>query len=501
MSAGNKCLSDAITDMLAQRERENALAFGGRWFSWGWFGRSRDQLDEIFSRHGLNGSGSCALIARNRPPHVAAMISQLASHRPLRMIYSVQSAAGIASDLVDLSPDVVLLADEDRTPEVISAATTCGALLVPLTDGEAGAFLMSDSVSNRREPVGASVDPAMAVELLSSGTTGKPKRVPLSWETIESMVTNAHSAYAGTESRQSPLLMVHPLGNIAGIAYLAPAVAYGQRIVLLEKFEVRAWENAVRTHRPFRSSIPPVALRMILEEGVSRPSLESLGVIAVGGGKLDPALQDEFERVYGIPVLTAYGATEFGGVIANWTLPLYREFGRHKKGSAGRASQGVALRVVDSQSFVPLAAGEVGILEVSVPRIGSDWMRTSDLACVDQDGFLFLRGRADSAINRGGFKIIPERVADVLREHPAVKDAAVMGMPDPRLGEVPVAAVELHGVLASTTEDELLIFARSRLLKYEVPQSIRVLNRLPRNAAMKISEPDLRRILGGHSCK
>jgi long-chain acyl-CoA synthetase len=74
-------------------------------------------------------------------------------------------------------------------------------------------------------------------------------------------------------------------------------------------------------------------------------------------------------------------------------------------------------------------------------------------------------------------------------------------MPDPRLGEVPVAAVELHGVLASTTEDELLIFARSRLLKYEVPQSIRVLNRLPRNAAMKISEPDLRRILGGHSCK
>lgn len=500
-SAAPSGVSAAICGVLARRGTDHALAFQGRWYTWKWLDRSREQLDDIFRRGRLAESASCALVVRNRPPHVAAMAAQLASGRPLQMVHSMQSATGIAADVENLRPAVVLSADDDLSPEVLSAASNCGAMVVRLSDDDAGAFALLEQSCTGRDTARTTVDRSVAVELLSSGTTGKPKRVALSWSAVESMVSDAHGAYAGTETRTAPLLIVHPLGNIAGISYLAPALAYGQRIVLLEKFEASEWADAVRTYRPVRSSIPPVALRLILEVGVPRSSLSSLEVVAVGGGKLAPVLQDEFEQTYGIPVLTAYGATEFGGVIANWTLPLYREFGRLKRGSVGRASGGVALRVAYPENIELAPVGNVGLLEVLVPRIGSEWMRTSDWASLDQDGFLYLHGRADAAINRGGFKIVPERVAEVLRSHPAVEDAAVVGLANARLGEVPVAAVEVKHDSVPPTEGELLQFVRNRVMKYEIPESILILPRLPRNGAMKVSEPDIRKLFDNYVCK
>jgi acyl-CoA synthetase (AMP-forming)/AMP-acid ligase II len=194
-------------------------------------------------------------------------------------------------------------------------------------------------------------------------------------------------------------------------------------------------------------------------------------------------------------VLTAYGATEFGGVISNWTPELYERYGEAKRGSVGRASANVQLRIVDRETSTVLLPGQIGLIEALVPRMGPEWIRTTDLASLDSDGFLFLYGRADSAINRGGFKVIPEEVADLLKTHPAVADAAVIGLPDARLGEVPVAAVELNDAAAGVTADALKAFVRGKLLAYQVPVSIEILSALPRNASMKISIPEVRALL------
>ena len=153
-------------------------------------------------------------------------------------------------------------------------------------------------------------------------------------------------------------------------------------------------------------------------------------------------VQEAFETRYGIAVLPSYGATEFAGGVAGWTLPLHREWGVTKRGSVGRPQPGRELRVVDPETGSECATGTSGQLEVR-SRDG-EWVRTTDVARIDDDGFVWIEGRSDDAIVRGGFKVFPNEIADVLRAHPAVLDAGVTGIDDERLGAVPVAAVELR---------------------------------------------------------
>src|SRR5690606_18821455 len=140
---------------------------------------------------------------------------------------------------------------------------------------------------------------------------GAPKRIPLRWDTLSQATRDAGSAYAGTSDKAAPQLMLHPIGNIAGVSYLLPIFAFRQSVVLMEKFDPAAWVDIVRTYRPARSSLPAAGVRMVLDSDAEPADLSSLKVIVVGGGKLDPELQVAFERRFGIPVLTAFGATEF----------------------------------------------------------------------------------------------------------------------------------------------------------------------------------------------
>jgi acyl-CoA synthetase (AMP-forming)/AMP-acid ligase II len=120
---------------------------------------------------------------------------------------------------------------------------------------------------------------------------------------------------------------------------------------------------------------------------------------------------------------------------------------------------------------------------------GDGWVRTNDIARMDTDGFLWIVGRADDAIIRGGFKIVPQTVEAVLRDHPAVTDAAVTGIPDERLGQVPVAAVTARQPI---TPEELDAWLRDRLAKYQIPVEIRVVDDLPRTTSLKVSKEGLR---------
>jgi acyl-CoA synthetase (AMP-forming)/AMP-acid ligase II len=137
-----------------------------------------------------------------------------------------------------------------------------------------------------------------------------------------------------------------------------------------------------------------------------------------------------------------------------------------------------------------------GLIEVSSNQLrNGEWVRTTDLGVIDDDGFIWIRGRADGAINRGGFKILPEEIEIVLRQHPDVLDAAVVGLPDPRLGQVPAAAVEPKPGHPKPTAGDLDAFARARLVTYKVPAKILVLDALPRTPSMKPILPALRELL------
>lgn len=478
-------IRDAVAETLATGGDAPAIAYDGRWRSWNWLQSFREQLDAIVAGAEIAPYHAVALIGRNRPAHLAAMAAQTASGRMTSMIYSAQSPAKIAADILAVSAPLVLGDPQDWNETTLAAVRQAGAVAVLIDDGVQPVLRVEGS-RVREDRAFQKRDPAIGFEMLSSGTTGAPKRIPLGWKTLSSAAHDARTAYAGTGDRAAPQIMLHPIGNIAGVSYLLPIFAYAQQVVLMEKFDAAAWIHVVREYRPTRASLPPAGVRMVLDSDARPDALSSLGVVVVGGGKLDTALQVAFEERFGIPVLTAFGATEFAGVIANWTLDAYREFGAEKRGSAGRASANVALRIVDRESFTPLAADAIGLLEARVERLGPDWIRTNDLASLDADGFLFIHGRADDAINRGGFKIVPDMVAAALKEHPAIADAAVVAKPDARLGEVPVAAVELKPA-ASTDPQALLVFLRDRLVAYQLPVEIRILVALPRNASMKVA--------------
>lgn len=230
---------------------------------------------------------------------------------------------------------------------------------------------------------------------------------------------------------------------------------------------------------------------MLLAADVPRDELASLVCVVSGTAPLDPETAERFEAKYGIPVLTTYGATEFAGGVAGWTLEGHRRFSQTKRGSVGRAHPGCALKVVDPESGAGLPPGGEGLLEVRSAQLGegSDWVRTTDRAVLDADGFLFIRGRADAAIVRGGFKIHPDELVKVLEGHPAVAEAAVVGLADARLGQIPVAAVTLRPGAPVPEESELRDHARRHLASYQVPARIRVVDELPRTPSMKVSLP------------
>ena len=215
-----------------------------------------------------------------------------------------------------------------------------------------------------------------------------------------------------------------------------------------------------------------------------------------GSGPRDREFAHRFKQRYGVPILDAYGATEFAGGVAGWTWPDWQRHGQHKRGSVGKANQGVQLRIVDESSGADLPAGKVGLLEVRARQLGhDDWVRTTDLAELDADGFLYIRGRSDDAIIRGGFKVLPAEVAEQLKRHPAVFDACVVGLPDERLGAVPAAAVELRSGVAAPTEAELLAMLRAELVSYQIPVRIAIVEALPRTPSMKISQPEVKALL------
>src|SRR6185312_5447923 len=265
-------------------------------------------------------------------------------------------------------------------------------------------------------------------------------------------------------------------------------ITEGRSFVLLDRFDLDQWADAVRRHRPGAVSLVPAALRTVLQSDLTRDDLSSIRAVTSGTAPLSADHADAFTERFGIPVLTSYAATEFGGGVAAWTLADHQKYWRTKRGSVGRATLGARLRVVDDDG-TPLGPDEVGVLEVIPGQLGpsGDWMRTTDVGRIDSDGFLWILGRADQAIIRGGFKIMPDDVRTVLENHPAVQGAAVVGRPDDRLGEIPVAMVELrNGAVADA--GELADFVGRRMARYEVPAQIAIVDAIPRTPSGK---PDL----------
>jgi long-chain acyl-CoA synthetase len=338
------------------------------------------------------------------------------------------------------------------------------------------------------------------IALLTSGTTGAPKHFHMSHDVIarafirETGVPDLIKKPGEPPKVQTMPLLSLPFGNIAGIYSYLPYALARHPITLLEKFTLDDWLAHIREWRPKSGSLPPAAFRMLLDANVTAEDLSSIRFMSTGAATLDPTAHREFETRYGIPILLSYGATEFGGIVSLMTPDDHAKYGAEKFGSVGRPWAGAQLQIVDPVTRALLPAGTEGELEVMAPRMGPDWIKTTDLAMIDADGFLYHRGRSDGAIMRGGFKIVPEMVAAALAEHLAIGAAVVVGIADRRLGEVPVAAYERRPGAEPVSPEELKAHLRRSLPATYLPVRYVEVAELPRTPSLKLDIVAVRRL-------
>ena len=485
-------LPGRIADVLVIDPAADVVESGGRWRTWGQLADTVARVAAVIDRPGTE----VGILLRNTPASLGLLLGVL---RAGGCVVTINPGRGrdrtredvAALDLPVLAGDPADLAD--LVPEGSRATTIAVTDLgdpVTVVPGEPAA----DGSAGGR--------PGVAVRMLTSGTTGPPKRIDLTYQTFERVLVGAKhyesNRATGLTLRTGVAVVNAPLAHVGGLFRVLQCVTDGRPFALLERFTVEGWVDAVRRHRPKTASLVPTALRMVLEADVDPADIASLRSVVSGTAPLDPADADAFTARYRVPVLISYGATEFGGGVAGWNIADHREFWSTKRGSVGRAHAGCELRIVDPDSGATLAPDEEGILEVKARQFGdgSGWVRTTDLARVDADGFLFIVGRADQAIIRGGFKVRPDDIRAVLERHPSVRGAAVIGRADRRLGAVPVAAVELRDGADPVTPDDLLTHAASSLARYELPTEIRIVDALPRTDSAKVDLSAVTALLG-----
>jgi acyl-CoA synthetase (AMP-forming)/AMP-acid ligase II len=474
---------------LASYGKQQCIEFEGRWYSGREVAAYGEAIAKLLRDAAVAEGAPVGLVVRNRLPHAAAIIGFLAAGRPISMIYSFQSPDSIGRDIEKLELSAIVADREDWTEPVVEAAKRAGSAGVEISLTTPTVAVVEGLERRDESRTHAAVEPGVALQILTSGTTGPPKRQAIKTPVLERTVFSVTSGEAAPPGAP-PEFSYWQFGGI-GVCQLIAGVYNARRMVILERFTVDVFVNAIKTHGIKRSGVQPAVFRMLLDADVCKDDLASLEFLISASGPLDPETRDEFEKHFGIPVRLAYGATEFAGSLCAWTPDLIDQFGESKRNSVGRPLPDTQVRIVDPDTGSELAVGAQGLLEAKVGPISPDWIRTTDIASIDADGFVTLHGRADGAINRGGFKILPEIVRRVLISHPAVCDACVVGVPDKRLGQVPFAAIEVKPGMPIPSEDELKDLVRQSLPVYNVPVAFAVVDELPRNPALKVSLPDV----------
>ncbi|WP_406430257.1 AMP-binding protein [Streptomyces sp. NBC_00631] len=341
---------------------------------------------------------------------------------------------------------------------------------------------------------------ALALIIYTSGTTGRPKGVMLDHANIAAMCRMLVEGLHLDETDHS--LLVLPLFHVNGIvvSVLSPLLA-GGRATVAGRFSASTFFASVERARPtYFSAVPAIYAMLVALPDEMRPDTSSLRRAICGAAPMPAELITRFENRFGVPVVEGYGLSE--GTCASTLNP---PGGPRKPGTVGLPLPGQTVAVMDSEGN-PLADGSAGEVVVRGPNVMrgylglpdetartviDGWLHTGDVGRFDADGYLVLVDRIKDMIIRGGENIYPKEIENVLHTHPAVLEAAVIGAPDPVLGEVPVAhVVPLPG--AVVTADELIEHCCGSLSRIKVPVTVFVTDALPRNPVGKIDKRRLR---------
>jgi fatty-acyl-CoA synthase len=473
------------TDRLANALRDRGVAKGDRV---AYLGENHSSFVETFFACGLLGAIFVPLNTRLAAPELQFQL-QDSGARLLINAAALEAVAASATEATEVTHRLVVASDGGTEGSAAQPPSAVGHYDEALQAAAAG-----------HPDVAVTLDDG-AMILYTSGTTGKPKGALL---THGNITWNCFNTVVDMDlNRNDVALMISPLFHVASLDMgLLPMLLKGATVVLDAKFDPGRVLELIRLHKVTTLNGVPTTFQMLCDHpGWPTADLTSLEKLTCGGSAIPRRVLDAYEE-RGIGFTSCYGMTETAPGVT--MLPVSRS--KDKAGSAGLPHFFTDVRIADPLGG-PLPAGQVGEIQIFGPNVikeywnrpdatadsyADGWFRSGDMGYRDEEGFLFVSDRIKDMIISGGENIYPAEVEAAIAELSAVASVAVIGVEDPKWGEVPRAVITLREG-ASLTEEQLRAHLDGRLARYKIPKSVMFVEEMPRTASGKIRKVDLRK--------
>jgi acyl-CoA synthetase (AMP-forming)/AMP-acid ligase II len=470
-------------------------AESGRTLTFGELGRSCRRIAGLLRGAGLGPGDTVSVVMPNGLQTARILLGAMYAGycvNPVNLLSQPEQMLYV----LDHSDCKLVFAAPEWTERVRALAAKIGRPVQVVEVDPDGPAIDGERDEDDRTNVVAPTPSAMALLMYTSGTTGKPKGVML---TQSNLAANASAISAehrlGRGDRVAAVLPLYHI-NAFAVTLLAP-IAHAGGLVMPPRFSVAAFWPMVQRHRCTWINVVPTIISYLLESPapVAREDIAQVRFCRSASAALPPEHHRAFEEKFGIGIIETMGLTET--VAPAFSNPI--DPAQRKVGSVGRAS-GCEARIVDEKGQ-PLPDGETGEIVIRGPQVTpgyyknpeataaaffpDGWLRTGDLGRRDTDGFFYVTGRIKELIIKGGENIAPREIDEALLRHPAVLDAAAVGIPDKHYGQEIMACVVLREG-ERCTEDELRRFCDEHLGRYKTPKVFRFVSELPRGPSGKV---------------
>jgi len=364
------------------------------------------------------------------------------------------------------------------------------------------------SAQSAVDPKVATKPSDIAFQLYSSGTTGRPKGVMLTNDNFFALLPAARDVWG--MSAKTINLVAMPLFHIGGGGWATAGQFTGAKSIIVRDINPAEILTLIEKHRITHGFLVPVLLQFALAmPNIGTTDFSSLELIAYGASPISEAVLEGAIKAFKCPFMQVYGLTETTGVVTVLG-PEDHDLSSANKGrlrSCGKPFTGIELRIVDSETSKDVPVGDVGEIwirsrqimkgywnmpeETAKAIVKGGWFRSGDAGYFDKDGYVYIFDRVKDMIVSGGENVYPAEIENALMAHPAIADVAVIGVPDDKWGEVPMALV-VRKPDTQVTEQEIISFARERLAGFKTPKSVDWVDALPRNPSGKILKKILR---------